>query len=226
MESVKMETRNDWTTFALVPSLCTVSVQTDSSPSHPSRPPPPPLSATISSLSCGDRPSVAELPPYTVPPVFPGGRTGWWMEESRPGEPPLHPLLLLQKSDSQRGKDPFVCHTKFLSSSVSLGISFTWDRTSVFNSVDFLHSLTCCRCAHHCLVYSNRSETLFLSGDCGYVCSTSMELCGYWSRPDTFSGTVGYNRFLNELWFVDWGTVALRTVKSWLKLKTENGGYQ
>lgn len=31
------------------------------------------MSAAISLLSCGGRPSVAELPSYTVPPVFPGG---------------------------------------------------------------------------------------------------------------------------------------------------------
>lgn len=42
------------------------------------------------------------------------------------------------------------------------------------------------------------------------MCSTSTEICGYWSRPDTFSGlgaleggNVGFKRFFkmnNDLW--------------------------
>lgn len=95
MESVKMEKRSERSIFLPLPIPSCL------------------MSAAISLLSRGGRPSVAELPSYTVPPVFPGGWTGWWMEESRPGKPPLHPLL--QKSDSLAGKDPFVCHTEFLS---------------------------------------------------------------------------------------------------------------
>ena len=89
----------------------------------PSTPPPLPpplltLSAAISLPPCGDRPSVAETPSvHFPPPVSPGGTTGWWMEESRAGEPPLHPLLhillllllllFLHKSDSPGRNDNF-----------------------------------------------------------------------------------------------------------------------
>lgn len=99
MESVKMEKRSERSIFY----LCMLTLHSS------------PLAWWVQPFlcCCGGRPSVAELPSYTVPPVFPGGWTGWWMEESRPGKPPLHPLL--QKSDSLAGKDPFVCHTEFLS---------------------------------------------------------------------------------------------------------------
>lgn len=102
---------------------CTVSMYSD--------PPPPPFhprsltQAQLSWLSCTNRPSVAELWPWRIPPVFPGGWTGWWMEESRPGEPllysSLHHLLLLAVfllTNLIHGEDLFVCLTECIRSSV------------------------------------------------------------------------------------------------------------
>lgn len=83
-------------------------------------------------VSYSDWPSVPELHPYTVPPVFPWGRSRWWMEESRP---PLHPSLLIlfllfKKRDSLGEWNPFVCHNKLLCSLVSRRVLFISDKIS------------------------------------------------------------------------------------------------
>lgn len=142
-----MESRNDWT----IPPPCALLLYSKCAES-PSKPPllsPRWVQPFLCCLVVTDQ-AWLKLSPCTVPPVFPGGWTGWWMEESRPWEPPPHPLLLslLQKSNSPRGGDLFVCHTEFLL--LHLGILFISEKTFIFNHVELFLILTMLFFASRC----------------------------------------------------------------------------
>lgn len=86
------------------------------------------------------------------------------------------PSSFLWKSDSRGGKDPSACHTGFLSSSVSLGISFTSHTAFISTDVSLTQWLqVCCTfCVHFdrtspfSLIETGLSHFL-LSGDCRWL---------------------------------------------------------
>lgn len=91
------------------------------------------------------------LPIYCVPPVFPR-RMNRLVNWGKVGQTSRRcvPSSFLWKSDSQGGKDPLVCHTGFLSSSVTLGISFTSHTAFIYIDVSLTQWLQvfCTFCMH------------------------------------------------------------------------------
>lgn len=113
-------------------------------------------------------------------------------------------------------------HLSFMqnSSSVTIWGFFlsSQTRSCIFNSVDLLLIFTRLLqvCPTRSLCFDETSPCVLIqrrpqlsprlpSEGCGCICSTSMELCGYWSSPDTFTGlgvleggTVGYKGFFKD----------------------------
>lgn len=118
--------------FALVPPLCTVSA-----------------CAAFSSQWLAKRGWT--LPISCVPPLCPR-RMNWLVNGGKVGQTShcCIPSSPLWKSDSQGGKDPLVCHPGFLSSSVSLGISFTSRTAFIYIDVSLTQWLQvfCTFCVH------------------------------------------------------------------------------
>lgn len=89
---------------------------------------PPPRGQPLLWLCCNDRPSMAELPPYTVPPRR-MKHCSQWVEENRPREPLLYPLL--QKSDSLQNRR-FHMHRAVFYSLCTFHMQFSMNRSTAW----------------------------------------------------------------------------------------------